>query len=135
MVWIDKNRINILTNDNENRSLPLEVSPVLLFASPEEREHFMIWDDDQSIRWESLDVDIHISHFFENLNPNYDNEVNKMLSLFKWLDLKHFAELIGLKWEKLIYYMTGMRAPSDEIIERIRKGLRKVRQEAVMTSI
>lgn len=135
MVWIDKNRINILTNDNENRSLPLEVSPVLLFASPEEREHFMIWDDDQSIRWESLDVDIHISHFFENLSPNYDNEVNKMLSLFQWLDLKHFAELIGLKWEKLIYYMTGMRTPSDEIIERIRKGLRKVRQEAVMTSI
>lgn len=135
MVWIDKNRINILTNDNENRSLPLEVSPVLLFASPEEREHFMIWDDDQSIRWESLDVDIHISHFFENLNPNYDNEVNKMLSLFKWLDLKHFAESIGLNWEKLIYYMTGMRTPSDEIIERIRKGLRKVRQEAVMTSI
>lgn len=135
MVWIDKNRINILTNDNENRSLPLEVSPVLLFASPEEREHFMIWDDDQSIRWESLDVDIHISHFFENLNPNYDNEVNKMLSLFKWLDLKHFAELIGLNWEKLIFYMTGMRTPSDEIIDRIRKGLRKVRQEAVMTSI
>lgn len=135
IVWFDESRIYILTNNNETFSLPLEVSPMLLYATPEERMQFKIWDDNQSIRWESLDVDIHISHFHEDVTPNYDNEVNKMLSAFEWLDFKKFAHKIGINWEKLIYYKTGIRKPSEEMLLRIRNGLHSIHKATVLAAL
>lgn len=131
ILWCDDERIYVMTNNGEILSLPLEVSPVLLYATPEERMQFKIWDDNQSIRWESLDVDIHISHFHENVTANYDNEVNRMLSAFEWLDLKKFANKIGTNWEKLVYYKTGIRKPNPEMLARISRGLKSIRQETI----
>lgn len=135
IVWFDDMRIYVMTYNNEILSLPLEVSPVLLFASPEERMQFKIWDDNESIRWESLDVDINVSHFYENVTVNYDNDVNRMLSRLDWLDIKKFAHKIGINWEKLMYYKTGIRKPSEEMLALISNGLHSVRREMAMAAI
>lgn len=135
MVWFDDKKIFVMTSGKDILSLPLEVSPVLLYASPEERMQFKIWDDNQSVRWEYLDVDIHISHFYEDVTTNYDNDVNRMLSAFEWLDIKKFARKIGINWEKLIYYKTGIRKPSDEILKLIRKGLHSIQNETALASV
>lgn len=135
IVWFDDSRIYVMTNNNEKLCLPLEVSPVLLYATPQQRMQFKIWDDNQSIRWESLDVDIHISHFHEDVTTNYDNDVNRMLSAFEWLDLKKFAHKIGINWEKLIHYKTGIRKPSEEMLARIRNGLHSVRKATVLAAL
>ncbi len=135
ILWCDDERIYVMTNNSEILSLPLEVSPILLYATKEERMQFKIWDDNQSIRWESLDVDIHISHFHENVTVDYDNEVNRMLSEFEWLDLKKFAHKIGTNWEKLIYYKTGIRKPSDEMLARIRKGLISIQESMAFAEL
>lgn len=132
VVWFDDNRIYVMTKGGDTISLPIEVSPVLLYANPEERMQFIIWDDNQSIRWPYLDVDINISHFYEDVTINYDNDVNRMLSPFEWLDIKKFAHKIGINWEKLVYYKTGIRKPSDAMIAKIREGLHSVRKETAL---
>lgn len=135
LVWFEDNRIFIKTNSGETLSLPLEVFPALFLASEEQRERYEIWGDGQSISWEELDEDIHISHFHEIETVNYDNEVNKLLSRFPWLDLKVFAQHIGMHWTKLARFRYGVWAPSPEAIAKIRNGLVALGKEMSVTAV
>lgn len=128
-VWFADNQIWITTEDGTEYSQPLEVFPALLFASDEEREQYYIWNDDSSIRWDKIDEDIHVSNFFERETVNYDNEVNNLLSRFPWLDLKGFAEYIGMHWTKLARFRYGVWTPAPETVARIKNGLRAIGKE------
>ena len=70
-VWFEENKIFIETNKNKKYSIPIEVFPTLKDASAEERSDFYIWDEAQSIRWECLDEDIHISSFLKSTNSTH----------------------------------------------------------------
>ena len=115
MVWFSDNRIFIKTEDGDEYSQPLEVFPALWYATPEQQSKFIInkWRD--SIHWPEVDEDIHISSFFEVETVNYDNEVNKLLSRFPWLDMKEFAEYIGMHWTKLARFRFGVCNPTDTV--------------------
>ena len=67
-IWFSDGNICILTSENEQRSLPLEVFPALFYATEEERQDYYLWDDNRSIRWERIDEDIHISNFYDANN-------------------------------------------------------------------
>lgn len=121
--WCDEGKIFIETANGGVYSQPLEVFPELFQASPSEREDFYLWDNNQSIRWDNLDVDIHISNFFEEESVNYDNEVNHLLSKFPWLDVKVFAEYIGMHWTKLARFRYGVWTPTPETLDKIRNGI------------
>ena len=128
-VWFADNKIWVTTTDGSQLCKPLELFPALMLATPEEREQFYIWGDNTSIRWEKLDEDIHISHFYENENVNYDNEVNNLLSRFPWLDMKEFAQYLGMHWTKLARFRYGVWTPSTETLERIKEGIKDIGQQ------
>lgn len=122
-VWFADNRIWISTDEGASYSQPLEVFPALFCATADQRKDFYLWADNTSIRWENLDEDIHVSNFFENETVNYDNDVNKLLSRFPWLDLKAFADYIGMHWTKLARFRYGVWTPSPETMTKIKNGI------------
>lgn len=128
-VWFEKNQIWITTEDGTQYSQPLEVFPALFLATPEERCNYYLWCDDTSIRWDKLDEDIHVSNFFEHETVNYDNEVNNLLSRFPWLDMKAFAEYIGMHWTKLARFRFGVWTPTPETYEKIKNGIKSIGKE------
>lgn len=128
-VWFEEGSIKIQTSKDAVMSMPLEVFPALFCATPTQREKFYLWDDNRSIRWEELDEDIHISHFYEPETVNYDNDVNRLLSRFPWLDMKAFAEFLGMHWTKLARFRYGVWTPSPETFAKIRNGIIAIGKE------
>lgn len=125
-LWFSGNRIHILTNDGTEYSQPLEAFPSLMDASERQRENYYLWDDNTSIRWEEIDEDIHISNFFTPEKPNYDNEVNRLLSPFPWIDLAKFAEMAGMHKSKLDRFRYGIWTPSADTITKIKSTLQAI---------
>ena len=76
-----------------------------------------------------MDEDIHISIFFKQETVNYDNEVYHLLSRFPYLDMKNFAEYIGMHWTKLARFRYGVWTPTTETIEKIKKGIIAIGKE------
>lgn len=128
-LWFAYNRIFILTSDGEQYSQPLEAFPALFNATPVQRKNYYLWDDNKSIQWEDIDEDIHISNFFEPETVNYDNEVNHLLSRFPYLDMKAFAEYLGMHWTKLARFRYGVWTPSTKTIEKIKNGIIAIGKE------
>ncbi|MDE6199859.1 MAG: hypothetical protein K2L55_01030 [Muribaculaceae bacterium] len=90
---------------------------------------YKLWLNGTSLRWEKVDEDIHISNFYDSESVNYDNEVNKLLSRFPWLDLKAFAEYIGMHWTKLARFRFGIWTPSPETMLKIKDGIKSIGKE------
>ena len=128
-VWFEDNSIFVNTTDGELLSQQLEIYPILFEANQNERNNFYIWDDGQSIRWEDLDEDINLDDLQGNESVNYNNETNKLLSQFPYLNLKIFAEYIGMHWTKLARFKYGVWTPSEEEFNEIRNGLHKIGRE------
>lgn len=128
-LWFADNRIWIVIEEGTQYSQPLEVYPALFCATPEERNNFYLWSDNTSVRWEKLDEDIHVSEFFEVETVNYDNEVNKLLSRFPWLDMKEFAKYIGMHWTKLARFRFGVWTPGAESLAQIKNGIKAIANE------
>ncbi len=64
-VWFGDNRIYIETDAQKIYSRPLEMFPLLLNATEQQRNDFKIGRFGNDIRWEAIDEDIHISSFLE----------------------------------------------------------------------
>ncbi len=133
-LWFERGRIYILTDAGKQYSQPLEAFPELFYATNAQRENYYVWDDGKSIRWEGIDEDIHISNFFEQETVNYDNEVNHLLSRFPYIDMKKFAEYLGMHWTKLARFRYGIWVPSSEVLEKIRNGIKAIGKEMVATA-
>lgn len=127
--WFADNRIWISTDTGSRYSQPLEAFPALFYASEDERNDYKLWLNGTSLRWEKVDEDIHISNFYDSESVNYDNEVNKLLSRFPWLDLKAFAEYIGMHWTKLARFRFGIWTPSPETMLKIKDGIKAIGKE------
>ncbi len=123
-LWFSGNRIFILTQDGLEKSRPLEAFPRLMDASDAERHNFQLMSDEQSIRWDNIDEDIHILSFDDTAEPNYDNEVAKMLELGRVIDFDDFAIKIGMSKSKLDRFRYGIWTPSGESLQKIKDGLR-----------
>lgn len=125
-VWFENNRIYIHTSKNNKKSRPLEAFPLLMDASDENRSKFEIWADGQSIRWDIIDEDIHISSFEDKSEPNPNNEVAKMLDEVGGVDISAFASMIGIKKTKFDLFRYGIWTPGTETMRKIKEGLRQV---------
>jgi hypothetical protein len=95
-VWFDANRVYLLTDEGEQLSRPLEAFPVLKDASEQERLDFKIGRFGDDIRWEKLDEDVHISSFYETVEPNSDNEVARIFKQFPQLNVSEMAKYMGI---------------------------------------
>lgn len=122
-LWFDSERIWIQTADLQKFSRPLEAFPTLKEASNEERMSFKINNLKDSIRWELIDEDIHISSFFEEQEPNYENEIALIFKKFPQLNISEVANSIGIHKSLLAKYIYGIKKPSEQRKQEIKNAL------------
>ena len=122
-LWFDSERIWIQTDDLQKISRPLEAFPTLKEASNEERMSFKINKLKDSIRWEEIDEDIHISSSFEEQEPNYENEIALIFKKFPQLNISEVANSIGIHKSLLAKYIYGIKKPSEQRKQEIKNAL------------
>ena len=122
-LWFDSNRIWITTDEEQTFSRPIEAFPTLKDASNEERMSFKINQFGDSIRWENIDEDIHISSFFEVQEPNYENEIAEIFKRFPQLNISEVANSIGIHKSLLAKYIYGIKKPSEKRKQEIKDAL------------
>ena len=122
-LWFDSERIWIQTDDLQKISRPLEAFPTLKDASNEERMSFKINNLKDSIRWEQIDEDIHIGSFFEEQDPNYENEIAIIFKRFPQLNISEVANSIGIHKSLLAKYIYGIKKPSEQRKQEIKNAL------------
>ena len=130
-VWFDANRIYLLTDGGESLSRPLEAFPVLKEASEPERLDFKIGRFGDDIRWEKLDEDIHVSSFYDTVEPNPDNEVARIFSKFPQINVSEMAKYIGINKSLLAKYIYGIKKPSAERMLKIKESFHLMGQELI----
>ena len=130
-VWFEADRIYILTNQDKVYSRPLEAFPTLKEANEQEREAYTIVLRGTALRWEGLDEDIHISSFYEKEEPNFANEVAEIFNRFPQLNVSEVARCIGINKSLLSKYIYGIKKPSEERLEHIKKALHSLGEELI----
>ena len=130
-VWFNNERIYLLTDNGETLSRPLEAFPVLKEASEADRNDFKIGRFDDDIRWEKLDEDIHISSFYETVEPDPENEVGRIFRQFPQLNVSEMARYIGINKSLLAKYIYGIKKPSEERMRQIKDALHVIGKELI----
>jgi len=130
-VWFNDERIYLLTDTGETLSRPLEAFPVLKEASETERNDFKIGRFGDDLRWDKLDEDIHISSFYETVEPNPENEVGRIFRQFPQLNVSEMARYIGINKSLLAMYIYGIKKPSDERMRQIKDALHVIGKELI----
>ena len=92
-------------------------------ASDKERLDFKIGKFGDDVRWESLDEDIHISSFFETVEPDYENEIAMIFKRFPQLNVSEVARSMGINKSLLSKYIYGIKKPSDMRKMQIKEAL------------
>ena len=130
-VWFNNERIYLLTDTGETLSRPLEAFPVLKEASETERNDYKIGRFGDDLRWEKLDEDIHISSFYETVEPNPENEVGRIFRQFPQLNVSEMARYIGINKSLLAKYIYGIKKPSEERMRQIKDALHVIGKELI----
>ena len=113
-LWFASERIWITTDEGQTLSRPLEAFPTLKDATKVQRLSFKINRFGDSIRWEEIDEDIHISSFYNTDEADYDNEI---------------ARSIGIHKSLLSKYIYGIKRPSEQRKEQIKQYIRLLGQD------
>jgi len=130
-LWFDANRIYLQTDSGETLSRPLEAFPVLKEASESERLDFKIGRFGDDIRWEKLDEDIHLSSFYNDVEPNPDNEVARIFGRFPQINVSEMAKYIGINKSLLAKYIYGIKKPSTKRMQEIKQAFHLMGQELI----
>jgi hypothetical protein len=130
-VWFNDERIYLQTDGGEILSRPLEAFPVLKEALDADRHDFKIGRFGDDIRWEKLDEDIHISSFYETVEPNLENEVGRIFRQFPQLNVSEMARYIGINKSLLAKYIYGIKKPSEERMNQIKDALHVIGKELI----
>lgn len=128
-LWFAEERIFILTDKGNTYSRPLEAFPLLLEATPEQRNKYSIGFDGEDIRWEEIDEDIHISSFYNTEEPNPNNVIADVFRRFPQLNVSEVARTIGINKSLLSRYIYGIKKPSEQRTEQILDVIRKLGKE------
>lgn len=128
-IWFENGRIYIRTDDNHVLSRPLEAFPTLKDATEKEKLNYKIDKFGDAIRWEDIDEDIHISSFYEDAEPNYDNEIAEIFHRFPQLNVSEVARSIGIHKSLLSKYIYGVKKPSLQRKEEIKQALRTLGEQ------
>lgn len=128
-VWFKEGQIVILTTRDKTLSLPLELFPILKEASDIQLESYTIGMLGDALRWKELDVDIHISSFYEEVEIKKENEVAALFEKFPQLNVSEVARSLGIHKSLLSQYIYGVKTPSEKRIREIKMALHKLGAE------
>ena len=129
-VWFTGGRICMRTEQGKAYSRPLEAFPRLKRATEEQRKAYTVEMRGTALRWKDIDEDIHISSFYETIEPNPDNEVAEAFAQSPELRVQDVAQSMGVDESLLERYIYGIKKPSPERMEQLRMALR-VPEEAM----
>lgn len=93
--------------------------------------NFKIGRFGDDIRWEKLDEDVHISSFYETVEPDPDNEIGRIFRNFPQLNVSEVARYIGINKSLLAKYIYGIKKPSKDRTHQIKKALHDIGQELI----
>lgn len=130
-LWFADERLFILTSNEKKLSVPLEAFPQLKEADIFQRSNYEIGRFGDDIRWDEIDVDIHISSFYEDLEPHYDNEVAALFNRFPQLNVSEVARSIGIHKSLLSQYIYGVKKPGPNRMKAIKDTLRKLGEDLI----
>ena len=128
-VWFEKGQIWLMTTEDKTLSLPLELFPILKEASNVQLESYTIGKLGDALRWKELDVDIHISSFYEEVEIKKENEVAALFEKFPQLNVSEVARSLGIHKSLLSQYIYGVKTPSEIRIRDIKMALHKLGAE------
>ena len=128
-VWFEKGQIWLMTTEDKTLSLPLELFPILKEASNVQLESYTIGKLGDALRWKELDVDIHISSFYEEVEIKKENEVAALFEKFPQLNVSEVARSLGIHKSLLSQYIYGVKTPSEKRIREIKMALHKLGAE------
>lgn len=125
-VWFEGGRICIATDDGKTYGRPLEYFPILKEATDEQREAWKINRLGDTIRWEEIDEDIHLSSFYDTEEPDADNVIGAVFRRFPQLNVSEVARTIGIHKSLLSKYIYGSKKPSERRTTEILDTLRQI---------
>lgn len=128
-VWFEDERIYMLSSENKVYSRPLEAFPLLKDATDDQREAYKIVLRGEALHWEALDEDIHITSFYKDKEPDYDNEIAKIFKRFPQLNVSEVARTLGINKSLLSKYIYGIKRPSEERVQQIKDALHVLGRE------
>lgn len=128
-LWFKDNRLFMRSQAGNVYSRPLEAYPELMEATDEQRNDYSIGDDGEDIRWESIDVDMHINSFLETSEPHIDNEVAELFHRFPWLNVSSVARRMNINKSLLARYIYGISKPSPQRVQQIKDTLHQMGKE------
>ena len=118
--------------DGNVYSRPLEAFPELLEASAEQRNDYKIDEDGEAIRWKAIDIDLHISSFFDKAEPNCNNPVAEIFKRFPWLNPSEVAIAMDINKNLLAKYIYGISMPTPERLSKLRHVIHALGKEMQM---
>lgn len=127
-IWFDKNRIYMKAQSGKLFSRPLEAYPELMNATTEQRNDYVVGDDGEDIRWESIDVDMHVSSFLETSEPQ-ENAIGALFAKYPWLKISEVARSLNISQSLLVRYIYGISTPSEERVSEIKNVLHEFGKE------
>ncbi len=130
-IWFENGRIYMLSSDEKTYNRPLEAFPILKDADDRTRNDFSIEMRGEAVRWKTLDEDIHISSFYDNTEPEYNNEIARIFSQFPQLNVSEIARNLGINKSLLSKYIYGIKKPSEQRVLQIRQALHALGRELV----
>lgn len=131
-IWFDCERLFMRSVDGNVYSRPLEAFPELLEASAEQRNDYKIDEDGEAIRWKAIDVDLHISSFFDKAEPNSNNPVAEIFKRFPWLNPSEVAIAMDINKNLLAKYIYGISMPTPERLSKLRNVIHALGKEMQM---
>jgi len=78
-----------------------------------------------------LDEDVHVSSFYDIVEPNPDNEVARIFSKFPQINVSEMAKYIGINKSLLAKYIYGIKKPSVERMQKIKQAFHMMGQELI----
>jgi hypothetical protein len=128
-IWFDGGRIFMRDTEGAVYTRPLEAFPLLLEATDAQRDDFMIDPQGDAVRWPEIDEDIHVSSFFDQKEPDEDNEIARIFHRFPQLNVSEVARQMGINKSLLSKYIYGIKTPSEHRRLEIKQALHTLGEE------
>ena len=125
-IWFEDGRIYMRSDLNNIYDRPLEDFPDLMEATDKQRCDYQIRLKGEAVRWIDIDVDIHISSFYETDEPQRINEVAELFSKFPQLNISEVAKSLGMHKSLLSQYIYGVKIPSEKRLNEIKAALHEL---------
>lgn len=116
--------INMESTEGRKYNRPLSDFPPMDTASIEELQQYEILLNGESIRWANMDMDIHISSFYERAG-----EVNLLAFICYHLPMINISELaksLGINKSLMYNYLYGIKRPSPKRLKEIKDQIRSI---------